>query len=307
MANEAKPIICVLNPDDIYRINNSNNNSEAIAGVAPYRQNCVSPLDTASLTKAGYEFSNGVMENTVFCIDPTNKNRYIKRTIESDENAISWRIQILEEILSLIGGKNYRITHDVRYKKENSLKVDSGIDMKYIGSEGTNSGNAGCNVDKADDSSIDKHYSGAATWPGSYSPENYTKACAIAVSTGLDQDPNIHSILQQRAPDHVNALTTKEYEYKIMSDLHKRVETIAKLSAGLGEALGISMNADVNQSEAMQNEESFRFEVEFCPIPVQEIKQVELNNKKRKTVYVVLGIILFLIAGFAAGFLFLNV
>lgn len=253
---QTQKTICVLNPDDKYYIEH---NKREDVRVKDWIDNIVTPTEIAGLRKEGYTFPDVNIENRVYCLDPLRPKHYISRTQETDEKAIETRIKTLEQILQLLGGKNFRVTRELSYRAERyqNAKVDVAASYEIY--------DVDTNIEslKSTDDNATAKGEGYSEWKGEYSISDYYRAVKIAQEIGLDQDPVVKSFIEKREPHILNEIQKETYRYSACSDLKENRDLCVKIKGGVQDLLSINVSVDTACNSSVENDEIFEYEVEF--------------------------------------------
>ena len=254
MENEkVKAVICVLNPDDKLFIESysGNNDNKALIDTV------ITPIDVCELKKKGYSFPSENTENSILCIDPKGENKYIKRSAESDQDAIVYRIKSLESILQLLGGKNFVVKKEITCMSQRNSHSNCEIEGNFKGY----GGEVKVGTDNRDASSVSEKGEGTSVWKGQYSMDDYKSALELAKQTGLDKDPVISSLIEKRDPCRQNILYKETYTYHVCSDLKEARDTCVEVSAKVLSILSLDVNVDKCSNISVDNEETFEYEI----------------------------------------------
>lgn len=299
---QLKPVVCVMNPDDIYWIKEKKELSK-------FSGSFLSPYEAKEMeTTQGVEFPE-IRENVIFMLDPTVKNKYIIRTESSDADIVERRINAIEVIVSLLGGKNFKIISErkANKSKETQVEVKVNVDTPKVGAN--NDINVGTNITQSGEINI----VATAEFKGEYSEENYFKAEAIAKQYGLFNEPTISSLLMTRHPDNCNEILKKTYSVNTCKDLKENLEVAEDLKVNVMNAVKVDIDVNVKTSHDERYIEIFEFEVEFGPVKAdpkaqQERKKDKIggkkeNNSSKWVIWVMGGVIAALAAGLVIALL----
>lgn len=182
-------VVCIMNPDDRIQLEGKSQDLSC----------CVTPYEVAKWINSGCKFPS-VRENIIYMQNPLECDEYVYRTEETDEVVVKKRINAIETIVSLLGGKSYKVLSEIEnvIKNDNDVSVD--VDVKFFNSEI----NANTDVKKGIGTNDKEIIEVTAEWDGVYTKENYYKAEAVAKQYGLIDDPLIKSLLDQRHPRNPN-------------------------------------------------------------------------------------------------------
>ena len=268
---QLKPVVCVMNPDDIYWMKEKKDMSK-------FSDSFLTPYEARELeTTQGIGFP-GIRENVVFMLDPIARNRYIIRTESTDADIVEKRINAIEVIVSLLGGKNFSAISERRtdVSKETQVEVKVDVGTRKVGVDNDT------RVEKNTAQSGSITIIATAEFKGEYSEENYFKAKAIAEQYGLIEDPTISSLLLTRHPDNCNEIIKKRYRVSTCKDLMDNLKVSNELKVNVLSAVNVDIDVNVNTSHDDRYMEAFEFEVEFGPVIPDPIAQ-----KKRKEIQVI--------------------
>ena len=298
---QLKPVVCVLNPDDIYWVRE--NGDTRCSG------NLLTPYEAKDLEEnQDVEFPE-IKENVVFMLDPLEGNKYIVRTESTDADIVEKRINAIELIVSLLGGVKYKAISERKANSNKDTHVGVGVDVKVKGDKvGVNSDT---NVDKSSSELGEKTVTAVAEFKGEYSESNYYLAVATAEQYGLSDDPAIMSLLKTRHPDNPNYITSKTYKVNTCKDLKENLKVAEDLKVGVMKAVNVDVNVNVETSRDERYIEIFEFEAEFAPVVKDpEWKRRRRKNKESKVeksnkwlIWVMGGIIVALAAGLVIALL----
>ena len=299
---QLKPVVCIMNPDDIYWMKEKKEMSK-------FSSSFLSPYEAKEMeTTQGVVFPE-IRENVIFMLDPTVKNRYIIRTESSDADIVEKRINAIEVIVSLLGGKNFTAISERKAdkNKETQVEVKVNVDTPKVG--------VGNDTKVRTNSSQSGEISIVATaeFKGEYSEDNYFKAVAIAKQYGLFDEPTISGLLMTRHPDNCNEIIKKKYRVSTCKDLKENLEVAEDLKVNVMKAVNVDVDVNVNTSHDERYMEVFEFEVEFGSVkadPIARKKRMEgrlVETKERKPnkwlIWVMGSIIVALAAGLVIALL----
>ncbi|MBR6091590.1 MAG: hypothetical protein IKQ09_02090 [Bacteroidales bacterium] len=261
---QLKPVVCVMNPDDIYWIKEKKELSK-------FSGSFLSPYEAKEMeTTQGVEFPE-IRENVIFMLDPTVKNRYIIRTESSDAYIVERRINAIEVIVSLLGGKNFKVISERKANKSNGTQVEVKVNVGTPKVGVNNNTKVGTNTIQNGEITI----VATAEFKGEYSEENYFKAEAIAKQYGLFNEPTISSLLMTRHPDNCNEILKKTYSVNTCKDLKENLEVAEDLKVNVMNAVKVDVDVNVKTSHDERYIEAFEFEVEFGPVKADPRAQQE--------------------------------
>ena len=254
-------VICVLNPDGIKFLDTFKSSK------VPVKQ-LVTPQQAYELQKQDL-FRDQIQENTIYIFHPLY-NQFIIRKKEDDDKLIQRRINAIETIVSYLGGKNFKIlsTHACLKKEKSDVKADVECNAKDLSTK--------VDVDnkfafkKDDYAKSDIEISGNAQWKGKYSEAGFNEALRIATENGIENDPVIAFLLEQRNPKHPNPIRRKKYHVKLYSELSQYLEVANKLQTNVSDAMTMTdikakIDVDVKKSTEEECSETLDFEVDFGP------------------------------------------
>ena len=264
-----QPVVCILNPDDVYylREREKSNNVE----------NYITPYEAIELQKENVVFPS-IRENVVYMLNPMEEKTYIYRTESTDEEIVAQRIAKIEIIVSLLGGKNYKVcSHqqtqaniDTNVNVKTHTDVKAGVDVV-----------ANTDIKHTKSTNASQEYESSAQWPGTYTREGYNRARLIAAQSGLLEDPQINSLLIQRSPDNnPNPLINQTYHIHTCSDLARNIDVAAQLNTEVKHKVGVDVDVNVKTSKSVSEEKTFDFEAEFGPLLDTSNSQKQPNPTK---------------------------
>ena len=285
-SQQLKPVVCVMNPDDIYWMENHGE-------ISKYSGNIITPYEAKAIEESQNVQFPEIRENVIFMLDPLEGNKYIERTESSDADIVEKRINAIIVIVSLLGGKNFKI------KSERQLMLN---DKKQVGVDVKVNVLKKVKLDSDTEVDLSKVLSGenrivaTAKFEGIYSDKNYYKAVALAQQYGLVNDPTINTFLSTRHPDNPNPCLSQTYMVNTCKDLKENLKVAEALKVDVKKALNVNVDVNVNTSHDERYVESFEFEVEFGPVvretptpPLLQIKNTDSGKKSRKWLYWVIG------------------
>lgn len=264
--SELKPAICVLNPDDVYKL------KEYHAEDSYY---CVTPHEALALQQQGVSLPSTphLQEGLVLTKEP-NRLAYYYRTDETDCRVINERCLAIEAILSYLGGKEFKYSETSSFRSRRTVGVDVNAGFKKGGIDVGNQ--TGVDTDENIGQSGDKTV--AALWDGKYTKDGYNRAVELAKVNGLLSDPAIAALLEQRTPQHPNPISRQEYHVNVTADLDKNVHVLEDISANLKGKIKGNLKVDVNTSRNLDQQSTVDFFVSFGPIPVEVNQQAVLEE-----------------------------
>lgn len=291
MSNQdLKPALCILNPDDVYNLKNNH------AADSYY---CITPYEVLEMQSQGISFPDEphLQEGLVLTRKPHGRGYYY-RTDETDCQVINERCLAIEDILSYLGGMEFRYSETSSFRSKHSLDIGVEAEGKKGGFEIgnnteiktiTNQGNIG-------------RKTVAAKWSGNYTQEGYERAIEKAKDHGLISDPAIAALLDQRRPSHPNPIASQEYHVNVTADLDKSIHVLEDISANLHDKIGGHLKVDVNTSRKVDQSSTVDFYVSFGPIPVEMLQkpneQALLGRPRRNSIkWLLLLVLVFIIAG----------
>lgn len=256
--DELEDVVCVLNPDDIFYLQNYQSHA---------KKDLVSPYDLQCWRENGIQVPK-VSEGSILIKHPF-ANSYVVLDDNKEEDIVLDRINKIEAILSYLGGTEFEVIHTC--SKKYHIKKNTKIDEKAKGKKKSFSGDESSEVsaDNESGNDIEAKHTNHTQWTGGYTPKGYRKAMTIAVENKLDKDPVIKSILIQRNPEHPNPIALKEYSVDVKSDIINSKKIAVKLAADIDTKL-VSINASLgfNRSvdESSSEQTTHDFKVKFNPI-----------------------------------------
>lgn len=285
---ELEDVVCVLNPDDIFYLQNYQSHT---------KKDLVSPYDLQCWRENGIQVPK-VSEGSILIKHPF-ANSYVVLDDSKEEDIVLDRINKIEAILSYLGGTEFEVIHTCskKYHIKKDTDFNAGIDVKpNKSSEKSANFNAGLdvNVCKEGENDFKTTHTNHTQWTGGYTPKGYREAMAIAVENKLDKDPVIKSILTQRNPEHPNPIALKEYSVDVKSDIINSKKTAIKLAAdiktkmlSINPSLGFSRNVDENSSEQTTHD----FRVKFNPIERHVLFSGNGKNKKNLLPWIICAVL----------------
>ena len=250
-----QPVVCILNPDDVYYLREREKSNNVESYITPY--------EAIELQKENVVFPN-IRENIVYMLNPLREKTYIYRTESTDEDIVAQRIANIEIIVSLLGGKNYKVHSHLQAQTNTNTDVDvkthtdvkAGVDVV-----------ANASIGNAKSGKYNQEYESSAKWPGTYTREGYNRARLIAEQSGLLEDANINALLSQRSPENnPNPIQSKIYHVHTCSDLARNVNVATQIDTEVKNKVGVNIDVNVKTSKSVSEEETFDFEVEFGPL-----------------------------------------
>lgn len=290
-----KPVICILNPDDKYYLQKYSNCTDSL----PY---CVTINDVKDLQNRGVDIPETYRkENTILTLLP-GKDKYIFRKPEDENNMIESRIKTVGDILSYLGAKSCSISFSSSNKADSDSHVGVGVNVGVHCKAGYGTTSVGQDVDV--DAKVNVNNSKSSVnemrllsenqWPGNYTEEGYNRAKELAFESGLDEDPGIKSLLEQRNPCHPSPVSSSRYKIELYSSMKKSLEIATNIQVGVSKSLGLPMGAgasgsvnvgiDVNveKNSYAENHEIMDMQVVFGPF-IPKVKATATDMSKATT------------------------
>lgn len=248
---QLKPVVCIMNPDDIYWIKEHSN-------MIKLADNLMTPYEAQKLVEQGVEFPV-IRDNVVFTLNPLEECKYIERTESTDTDIIEKRINAIEVIISYLGGKHFKAIS--KRKSEKSKDTQVGVKIKVE----TPKVDVDSTTDVKNQSSLqdETEVFVSADFKGEYSVGNYKIAVATAQQYGLDNDSEIQKLLKLRHPSNCNAVQRQTYRVNTCKDLKDNLKVAEDLKVGVMKAVKVGVEANVNTSSDERFSEFFEFEVAF--------------------------------------------
>ena len=286
-----RPVICILNPDDKYYLQNDSNCTDSL----PY---CVTIKDVRDLKNRGVDIPDiYVKENTILTQLP-GKNKYIFRKPEDENSMIESRIKTVGVILSYLGAKSCSISFSSSNKADSDSHVGVGVNVDVNGKagDGTTSAEQGVDVDtkvnvnNSQSSVNEMKLLLINTWPGNYTEDGYKRAKELALESGLDEDPGIKSLLEQRNPYHPSPVSSSRYKIELYSSMKKSLEIATNIQVGVSKSLNLPMgvgasgsvnvgiDVNVEKNSYAENHEIMDMRIEFGPFTPKKVIVVEKDN-----------------------------
>ena len=269
-----KPVICVLNPDDIYYLQKYSNCPESL----PY---CATIQDVKNLKKKGVDIPEALCKENVILTQLPSQNKYVRRTPAEENNIIEYRIMAIGNILSYLGAKSCSISYSSSTQTMDGLKTNTNLrgdfNANVLGYGQGYNGNVKVGTDNNNQSIYEKSLLSENTWPGNYTEEGYKRAKEIAIEAGLEQDDGIKALLEQRNPYHPNPISTNHYRIELYSEMKKSLEIATSIQVGVSKSLNLPMGAgasasvnvgldvNVDKNEYAENHEIMDLSIEFGP------------------------------------------
>lgn len=299
---QLKPVVCIMNPDDIYWMQNK--------GELPKNADCIiTPYQAKELEKEQNIVFPAIRENAIFMLDPIAKDKYIERNTSTDAATIDRRINAIMVIVSCLGGKEFKAVSNRSSSLNQQTVVDVGVDLHVPKVD--NNSSTRVNNGKTEDKEQTLYVS--ASFSGVYSKKGYEQAEAIAIEYGLRNDPVIDSLLKMRHPDHPNKINKDTYRISTSEDLKKNLEVAEELKLKIGKAMNIDIDVDVSTSREESNLETFEFEVEFGSVENENNPTEgqlnpplapQISDKPKKSLNWLFWVLGGVIAALAAGLLY---
>lgn len=281
---ELMPVVCVMNPDDIYWMKEHHEMSR-------YSDILLTPYEVREIEETRHVVFPKIRENVVFMLDPI-EGKYIERTESTDADIVEKRINAIIVIVSLLGGKNFIVLSErksiINSKKQIDVDVKVDVTQKVKVDSKTE-------VDLSKGLSGETRITATAEFEGVYSERNYYKAVALAQQYGLLEDPTINNFLLTRHPDNPNPCKRQIYEVNTCKDLKENLKVAEDLKVKIMNAVNVNVDVNVQTSHDERYLEVFKFEVEFGPV-VKETSdepscadRIEKKKKSNKLLFWVMG------------------
>ena len=277
---ELQPVICVLNPDDVYQIKN-------FGGESKYKPCIVTPYDVQRLKDKGISFPSNIIEGTFLSLSPDQKS-YYEQTSEQDIDIVRNRMLAIEYIVSYLGGKEFRLTASseeewskiVGVNVEIGASVEKGVEAPNeaqknpgskdnVGNKIIIGGKAGANVNKDQHSKSEQKSLSHAEWGGNFTAEGYNRAKEIAKENGIIDFEVIKYLLEMRNPMHPNPIKEQLYLVDLRSDLEKNIKVAGEIrSCAIFKSIqaGAHISCDVKNESKSSSHTKFGFYATFGPI-----------------------------------------
>lgn len=255
---QLKPVVCILNPDDIYWIQEKQTN------LPNPSVNLLTPYQAKELRGSQGVVFPEIRENKVFMLDPFVEKRYIVRTESTDADIVEKRINAIEVIVSLLGGTKFKAISARKSDLDNETHIGAGVNVKV--NDAIFGISADTKVDKDSKEYKEKCVTVMAEFKGKYSKKNYYLAKEVAKQYGLSDDPKIMSLLETRNPDNPNYIKKKTYRVNTSSDLKRNLGVAGRLKTAVKNTVKVDLDVNVETSHDERYMDSFEFEVEFSPI-----------------------------------------
>lgn len=275
---ELKPVVCVMNPDDIHWMKENFETSN-------YSDCLLTPYQVQELSKTRNVKFPAIRENAIFMLDPLEGRKYYERSESTDADIVEKRINAIIVIVSLLGGKEFRVLSDRKslLNKGKQVTADAKLDISKKVKIDSNT-----EVDLSKGLSDETTITAKATFEGVYTEKNYYKAVALAEQYALLDDPTIKNFLTTRHPDNPNSCIRQAYQVSTCKDLKENLKVAEKLKVDVKDAVNVEINVNVNTSHDERYIEIFEFEVEFGPV-VREttmgpshLDQINVSDSEKK-------------------------
>lgn len=279
MSNKKKldEVLCVLNPDDIYNLQNYYGESSAFLAT---------PYEIQDLKKEQWLMPLNLKEGAIITRHPYKKEYFFLNEQTEDKIALD-RISLIGTILSYLGAKNFKVCQTSLQFNDKTKKYNAGVDVSVL------MGDFSGEVTSSKSDKITEQFTikNTSEWPGTYTRKGYKRAVEIAKWSGLDKDGDLSSIIEQRNPDHPNALSTRTYSIDVRSDLEQCRNTSIDLKATVKRCnINVDLNGGYNSEEKSSRHNTFDFEVEFGPL-------IESPSKHKWTWWIIGGVVATLAVG----------
>lgn len=260
--NELKSVICVLNPDDVYKIK-ENNDSQ-------YKDNLMTPYEFKKFKEdnVGISFPETIKEGA-FLVLSKNKDCYslIKDIEESEEINISKKVCTIQQIVSYLGGVDFKA--EDQFSEESLKNSQKRINGEIGVAAGENSANMSAHWNQETENA-QKIYGKAEIEShsiGKYTKNGYDGAVKIAKETGLYNLPMIESILRLRSSDNPNLLQNNTYEVSLNSEFSKKLKVVLGIYASIQTIYpyggSVKLDIDKEYSEKLYRSGYFKFSTSF--------------------------------------------
>lgn len=272
---QLKPVVCIMNPDDIYWIKEHSN-------MLKLADNLLTPYEAKKLIEQGVAFPV-IRDNVVFTLNPLEEGRYIERTESTDADIIEKRINAIEVIVSFLGGKRFKAISKRKTEKGRDTQVGVKIKVETPKVDVDSNTDIECQSSLMDETEMFV----SADFEGEYSIENYKIAVATAKQYGLDNDSEIQKLLKLRHPSNCNAVRRQTYRVNTCKDLKDNLKIAEDLKVGVMKAVNVGVEANVNTSSDERYSEYFEFEVEFGSVRKSQKETGEnlINSGASKSVH----------------------
>lgn len=282
-----KPVICVLNPDDIYYLQKYSNCPESL----PY---CATIQDVKNLKKKGVDIPEALCKENVILTQLPSQNKYVRRTPAEENNIIEYRIKAIGNILSYLGAKSCSISYSSSTQTMDGLKTNTNLrgdfNANVLGYGQGYNGNVKVGTDNNNQSIYEKSLLSENTWPGNYTEEGYKRAKEIAIEAGLDQDDGIKALFEQRNPYHHNPVSANHYRVDLYSSMKKSLEIATSIQVGISKSLSLplgpdssaslnlGLDVDVAKNEYAESHEIMELSIEFGSYIPKEGSSVSMSK-----------------------------
>ena len=297
-------VLCVLNPDDAYFLKEESKNPD-LADIDA-RSICT-PYDIRRLKEQGADFSDvTIKENVIFSrtYEAGHPIKYIFRTPENEIKSVRDRGHYIELIVSYLGGIDFKWKESsvkdihgnlvIEAKKEAFVKAPlggKGTDKKTIDAQAQDETKVEADIKVG----LKRELENTALFNGVYTKEGYEEAKRIAEETGLIESADIKVLLDERGPNHPNAVIEKSFKVDVLTNIQTRFEFLKNTKAGVGKLLGAKMDVNVDAAFDFNSAHSVEFEATFGPVQQDISLQQDIpciQGKWKKPLLIILAGIL---------------
>lgn len=272
-----KEVICIVNPDDQYNINQHPN---------PDNDYCITPYEVKALKERDREVNvpdKYIKEGIILMKRPGTSKEYYYRTSASESEIVRARISNVELILSYLGASHSTMDEEktTTQEKNTDVKVDAEVDVPAGGVNVKNN----TEVSKKNAASSNYEIKSSSSWKGCYTRETFKMAVELAKSTGLYEDEEIKNLIEMRNPDHPNKIEKKTRYVRLREDLKKQIEVAEKLSVNVQQYVNAKIEVDVKTDSHYNIQETCSFCVDFGALieDPQKVLTIEANSYEDTT------------------------
>lgn len=260
-----KSVICVLNPDDVFKIKEDSESK--------CQNNLMTPYEIEKFKKDndGILFPETIREGAILMLSDDKKGYHLS---SDEESIISKRICAIQLIVSYLGGVDFKAkdTHSEDSLRKSQMKYKSEIDGNYNGISGSFDVNLDVEAEahhkKNGEATLESHSSGL------YTKEGYKRAVEIADKYGLRTNPVIENLLDLRHPAHPNPIDQQTYEISLISDFTEKLDVVENIQSSISSnfSLNCQTKLDIKETliENLKKARIFRFSASFGNVVIGE-------------------------------------
>lgn len=293
---QEKDVICVVNPDEKYRLSKYCGFDTSIM---------VTPYDVQNLKEKGYILPQ-IKESHTYSLHPDHDKVYIELNEQVEDNIVLERVNRISTIISLLGGKRMQVLatslklNDINKSIEGSIKGEQPVGTVEV--SGTRS--------MEEKKSIENDIKYEVIWiPGNYTVDSYEQAKKLVEKYRMDNDTSISDIMRQRDPSHPNPMKHKTLHVDVRNDLERLRNIAIDLQGKLkAQNLDIEISGTPNCTSKVSRHNTFDITVEFGElVPTNNTPNEDVANKdikiRRKIKRIQTIINIAIVLGIAAGVL----